>query len=970
MYKTEDQGLFIGMTTTDYPNLSDFIKNEIEKPFEQYRDNLKKSCTPSDEASKAGIDTYFKNLYKPKVYGVFGSFHLMAISLVDDFTFASRYFHPFNSYLNRNTSDPSEQYEGKNYTFNVISGVCPRLEGNETPQMNLLDKAKLTFLQKENKDLPFVANLSLKVNNALLIGSGGLLIDLMLRKINVILNSNDDSRDQIVSIIYHSFSWNEISILFFSGSFDSILKKIFEIRELSFKELRGNQEAEEVEDLFRYVSKATLLKSMLEEAVLNGEMTLENMDFNIENSHLFVHANTTFGYDINMLDTQSMYDLKLNHEIDLLIKWDIKPGHLKIIQEEISEKLTYSNGNLFSNRTELAFQTGKVGSFEKYFEMLHASTDDKLRKHIRRITSIPTFSNILLSGLGNSFEIDEQFLFHDQLHKFRFSIKDIDRIRDRLKYLRFPMILQDKISKMFVIYNDGIYDPILYGYFIELRWYLQTIYEILEKQESEATDLTTVVDIVDLVTPWIEVFELAYKNRFGQSYIMNEITDFNLEFNGGIQQLIAAYDGAYKSIVSLFGEDDCPRSVVYVAGETNVESDQLSVRLNYLHLYQPEFFAAAATHEAVNYFFERKEYKDKRKNDWTKLIELREEIESKINREPEPDVDADFETSIINYVPSDLFTFYFGFNRDLKLFFFWHWASFIQTGIMYNRNGTINQDLFDVFIARMLMIDIFINHQSEEEFSKFNSHFDAIIPPQTLFCSITQQAWEQGVFNTKEDVVKIYKKYKKYIEAIGAYSKNLMLYEFGIDPSEDFDKLKQHWKRIKDNDSIAAEMIEDAFDKNEFKDFSFNSNMKTDRIKIRLLYAAHYFKNSTSEKIRAIFKVNKVFTLGQEKSDSVVNQFEYKSSFSYHALLLAYLKQVMEMTADKWAFLFRDSKDSKTRINPLDDGLLKLDPFGGIFSSNIIVRKQLFRLRSLFLKSLWDFSTQEKLRYFKKKNEL
>ena len=201
----------------------------------------------------------------------------------------------------------------------------------------------------------------------------------------------------------------------------------------------------------------------------------------------------------------------------------------------------------------------------------------------------------------NYFPIDDHYLLHSKLSSFRFSLDQITWIRTTLKELRIPKILRERVTNMFVIFNDGIHDPILYSNFIELKPFLETIILSLEQYSLQKT--SSVAEITDDLNNISSIFETSYKNRFGQSYIMNEITDYNIDFNGGIQQLLQAYDSAYKSLTSILGEKGIGRSIAYVAGYSNIESDQLSVRLNYFHLYQPEFFAAAAAHEAANYFF-------------------------------------------------------------------------------------------------------------------------------------------------------------------------------------------------------------------------------------------------------------------------------------------------------------------------------------------------------------------------------
>lgn len=288
-------------------------------------------------------------------------------------------------------------------------------------------------------------------------------------------------------------------------------------------------------------------------------------------------------------------------------------------------------------------------------------------------------------------------------------------------------------------------------------------------------------------------------------------------------------------------------------------------------------------------------------------------------------------------------------------------------------DGTINQDFFDTFISRMQIIVLFIDDRNGDEFynnKKSSSIFKSILPPYTLFNPIIQAAWERGILNTKQKTINLYINHRRFFrEAIRGYAQNLMLSEFGINPKGNYKYFRAHWNFIEENDEKAAAEIEDIFERNIFKDFTISETKdtaidETAIIKGRLLYALYYYKNNLAEKIKMNFDKDEVYTLKPEKSNGIAKQFFYKSSFNYHALFLAYLKQITKITDLRWALLFRDAKTSKTKHNPLDSDILKLDSFGGLFASDVSIRQKLFKTRSLFLKSLWDFSTQEKRKLF------
>ena len=64
----------------------------------------------------------------------------------------------------------------------------------------------------------------------------------------------------------------------------------------------------------------------------------------------------------------------------------------------------------------------------------------------------------------------------------------------------------------------------------------------------------------------IRNFEQAYYNRFHHNSRILNIADLNLEYNGGIQQLISAYDTAYKTILKKLISNEAYDNCVYVSG--------------------------------------------------------------------------------------------------------------------------------------------------------------------------------------------------------------------------------------------------------------------------------------------------------------------------------------------------------------------------------------------------------------------
>lgn len=769
----------------------------------------------------------------------------------------------------------------------------------------------------------------------MLIGSGGNLIDLVLNKIQSTLSVDNEN---LLTIIYHSLSWNEISVLIFGDNMQSISSKILQVRELNFGSLKENTENKPFYD------------NVVEKCLMNKELKKSDKNNNydhFENSHLFVHTNSIFGYDSELLFSEDA-KINLKQEINFIVRWDIKPGHLQAFRKDFPLGSAITSGRITSGRADYAISIEDENAFEEYRNIILNSIDKNIRKHIRKVSTVPGFPSIDPDTIGKYFEVKDQFLLHNYLDKYSFSLKQINEVRSVLKRLRFPVTLQDKISRMFVIYNDGIHDPILYGYFIELKQYLTTIYQWIikstqknERKNSKDLIYKSVDSLVNKIKPWVKIFEEAYKNRFGQSYIMNEITDFNLEFTGGIQQLISAYDGAYKSFTSLLGNDS-NRSIVYISGEPHIESDKYSVRLNYFHLFQPEFFAAAATHEAANFFTERMSPSNKGASKKEHLNEIIK-VYNILNKKLDMKTSSAFDAAAIYFI-RDLATLYLAYNRNFELFFYWHWACFLQTGTVYDTWGNIDQKLFNEFITRMFFIDNYINPG--------NSFFkDQIFPPFTQYSLAIQKVWENAVIMLKPDLEKEFEKHKDYFNKIQGFLSFIILEEIGVSDKTNLSELQSF---------LSGELTTDYITKNypEFNNIN-ESHMDYEK----LIFLRFEQVEKLSNVLYEAFENASIYNIDNFLKHPGLPK-EVLPSFCYHLLFFSYLKHTKEkIAANSWSLLIRDI-DSGQIIKNAYPTKLRIDPFGGIFSADVETRKSLLQARAIFLKTMWDFSMQIKSNQF------
>ncbi|MCX6841736.1 MAG: hypothetical protein NTX53_05590 [candidate division WOR-3 bacterium] len=219
------------------------------------------------------------------------------------------------------------------------------------------------------------------------------------------------------------------------------------------------------------------------------------------------------------------------------------------------------------------------------------------------------------------------------------------RIRDDvlvpLRKLRAPQVVTERLLNACALLAEGLEDQFLVSSMLELLPYMQAVRRRLSSEEFlRAAQSGSVMQSPDIdewffrarqavklgAAPRLEavfgpgrentsynvgaylneladVFEWAWHNRFRVGWRLGEVSDFNLEYKGGIQQLTSAFDGAYKSLsLALAGTDAV---VAIVTSDPDIVSTLHSVRLSFLDIYRPEFFAARAAHEAAEQILSR-----------------------------------------------------------------------------------------------------------------------------------------------------------------------------------------------------------------------------------------------------------------------------------------------------------------------------------------------------------------------------
>jgi len=231
-------------------------------------------------------------------------------------------------------------------------------------------------------------------------------------------------------------------------------------------------------------------------------------------------------------------------------------------------------------------------------------------------------------------EFDPETHYEYDLSKFQISANQLEEIRKAFKKIPVSNLIEEQIENIIINFNQAVTDPLIYNYFIGLK---ESIFKILVKLEilpqsklfetpvNESYSLfprpdvsrlitapnsvieipeTAVISRIDIQTllEFISHWDQAYWNRYFHSYYFTELSDFNIEHHGGVQQILFGYDIAYKIICDkLYSEN---HQFINVITNPTVNSDRFSVHLNLVHLFSPVIFAVECIHESANHYFQ------------------------------------------------------------------------------------------------------------------------------------------------------------------------------------------------------------------------------------------------------------------------------------------------------------------------------------------------------------------------------
>ncbi len=710
-----DVAIFIGLASSPIGHEQRLHTDVLEKLFRRYKKAVRDNFS-AHSPSRTTYEVFDEILYKPRTFFTFGRFDLAEVALIDDLEFGIRTFGPYDPM----TID--SDVNGRTlplFSHQTIMGPIPRFGENPS----VLDLAKKTVLA-DTDPLPLFGICQLKLNWGALLGSGMDLLHGVVVAIRGAFESHRQKNGRPFQLfIAESYSWHEITLLMTGVAYRDMIEFVVRLREMTGSDLR------DLINLFIAGPRTNMtpkivdsLRTRVENALQNSlvnELTATRQDWpedHREHNPVFEASTTTLGFQLELFSAiaekeEEICDryLELIPEDDVVVphcRWFTQAGH-------IAHSLDSLKG--FINSDDLLFCAGKgdfvlpdptrtpTRDFIPYFVKLRLNLRDN--RHVRA-----SYSTIAVPRERPKVLSDERY--HIDLHQdvirpllvTHTEVAEFDRL---LKEMGTAKPVSERLENLLANYNDGLGDPLLFGFFLELR---QLILWLME-QPAIARGQSTTEGFMRYLTGVADAFDRAYRNRFYTGYRMNEITDFNLEFKGGIQQLVSAYDGAFKTLARAFIHSQGFSHVfVVVGGSPGVSTTSYCFNLNYLHLQQPEYFAAVVGYELGRFRLatETTTQPAGLSSD-LELFKLKACFDGFAGTDgPEDPIVSALvplvQPELLEYLYRDLTAFYLTFSGDSDLFSFWYFVHWYTLASAHKQGSEISPGSFLTMLLRVVLV--------------------------------------------------------------------------------------------------------------------------------------------------------------------------------------------------------------------------------------------------------------------------
>jgi hypothetical protein len=438
-------------------------------------------------------------------------------------------------------------------------------------------------------------------------------------------------------------------------------------------------------------------------------------------------------------------------------------------------------------------------------------------------------------------------------------------------------------------------------------------------------------DTEKVLVQMIDIFDEGYNTRMLNCHNYEDITDFDLDFNSSVQQLLTTYNTISANISNIFYQSNAHGPVVLLYLKNTVSSYE-SINYDVYHLTSPEFVFFTLIKEVLNKYIYGNEIQAHSKNADEQSVtgekqvsiglvieKLKKEVEESKLKEYLRNGLMDFE-----YYYLDAIKFIHTCNFDFPLYEYWFWSYNFQNTSMYDRLGTFNEEHFKKELMRLC----FMARMFE-------------IPFEKLHCPLPEiyYLWERHFKSIRNSLDHFFKssknisQFKSLIVTIFKYPSSPPLNEETVDEKESearFNLLISHICKDKSahNPEMGIVMMNGG-----------------DAILRHAQYTYTHFR-SMEDKLKQGIPIY--------CSTEDVQGYHFINCLIYASLHLIYDK-------NKQVCLLRRDWENGNALSiflqsSTGDNLYFIDQFGGIFFANNARSAEYFRIRNALLQSLWHYS--------------
>lgn len=473
--KYQDYGLLLGFITEKHgtPAIESTYKS-CKEVFSKYRQNLLKNINNLHPGKQP---LYFKHLYIPKFFQLWGSFDIGFIVAIDDFDILN--------YLHKIAGVSIPQY---------LVGYLPYQDNDPTvfidPLTELIKKRDTVAEQ------PLVGICRIKISSFLKLVTGNKIKPFILDYIRHLIAEFCQQPPQIdiSAVVLETMNWNEFTVIIFSNDYELISKLVSTLRQPTVNSLRkwgGNPNTESMQHIIEEIEICNFMSG--------------SMAGDVNSVHLFSATNTILGFDYQLArsykspNNKDVFN-KIKGSIAPLSLLTIKPGHDymcdQVYRYDLPQVSDADLDDVDDKKTIIFFGKGDIPivpeSIKKlirtelfikiYLDRIRHVSNQKSKENNSHIYRVNTIIGVEIDLAKNKLKNHKSLNIHLEHLTFQDDSKSLYSLfLEELTRIGIPSAMRSNIVKTVSLFNPFIEDPLTFDELLELRPYLVRIFDILDK---------------------------------------------------------------------------------------------------------------------------------------------------------------------------------------------------------------------------------------------------------------------------------------------------------------------------------------------------------------------------------------------------------------------------------------------------------------------------------------------------------